>query len=134
ALQDAHARSAEAVEALAHGPGIAPALGGVHEGEGGDARAHAHSRVALVAGGGERQEARAPELHRPPAPAGQVRRRAAPARIAARARAHPELPAGTDPGGDVRALGVLSYAWRSRLSRISAPMSSTMLTSSITSR
>ena len=43
-LHDAHPRSAEAVEAQPDGYGIAAALGGLHQGQGGDARAHAHSR------------------------------------------------------------------------------------------
>ena len=49
------------------GPGVAPALGGVHEGQGSDAPAHAHSRGALVARERRGQEEGAAELH--PAPA-----------------------------------------------------------------
>ena len=39
------------------------ALGGLHQGQGGDAGAHAHPRGALVGRAGGRQEARAAELH-----------------------------------------------------------------------
>ena len=66
---DAHPRSAEAVEALADGPRIAPALGGLHQGEGGDAAPDAHPRGALVGGRGRQQEGRAPQLYPPPAAA-----------------------------------------------------------------
>ena len=52
-FHDAHARPAEAVEAQPDGSGVAPALGGIHQGQGGDADAHSHRRGALV--GGRRQ-------------------------------------------------------------------------------
>ena len=58
AFPDAHPRSAEAVEALAHGPRIAAPLGGIHQGQGGDAGAHPHPGSALV-GRRRRQQASA---------------------------------------------------------------------------
>ena len=48
ALPGAHPRSAEAMEIEPHGPGVAPPLGGLHLGEGGDAGTHPHPGVALV--------------------------------------------------------------------------------------
>jgi hypothetical protein len=59
----------EAMEAQPDGSGIAPPVGGLHQGQGSHARAHAHSRGALVGGAGRRQEAGATELHRSPAEA-----------------------------------------------------------------
>ena len=56
-------RSAQAMETLAHGCRIAPALGGLHQGQGGDARAHEYSRSAVVDRRGGRQEAGAAQLH-----------------------------------------------------------------------
>ena len=41
-LPDAHPRTHEAVEAEPDGPAVPRALGGLHQGEGGDARAHQH--------------------------------------------------------------------------------------------
>ena len=64
ALPRPHPRSAQAVEAEPDGPGVAPPLGGVHQGQGNDAGAHPHSRGAVVGGGGRRQEEGAAELHR----------------------------------------------------------------------
>ena len=76
---DAHPRSVEAVEAEPDGPRVASPLGGVHQGQGGDAGAHAHPRGALVGRRGRRQEARAAQLHPPPArrrfPTGRAARR-----------------------------------------------------------
>ena len=51
------ARSAQAVEAQPDGPGIAAALGAVHQGQGDHAGAHAHSRGAVVDRRGRGQEA-----------------------------------------------------------------------------
>ena len=67
AVPDAHPRPAEAVEALPDGPAVPGALGAVHQGQGGDVRPHQHPRGALVHRRGQRQEAGAAELHRPPA-------------------------------------------------------------------
>ena len=44
-----------------------PPLGGIHQGQGNHARAHAHPRGALVGGAGRRQEEGAAELHQPSA-------------------------------------------------------------------
>ena len=74
AIPRPHPRSAQAMEALAHGPGVAPPLGGLHQGQGNHAGAQPHSRGALVGGAGRGQEARAPQLHRSPAQAVSVRR------------------------------------------------------------
>ena len=74
ALPDARPRSAEAVEAQPHGPAVAAALGGIHQGQGGDAGAHPHSRGALVGGRRQQQASRAAELHPSPAAAGAVPR------------------------------------------------------------
>ncbi len=63
ALPGPHPRPAQAVEAEPDGPGIAPPLGGLHQGQGNHARAHAHRRGAVVGGAGGRQEEGAPELH-----------------------------------------------------------------------
>ena len=60
---------------VAHGPGITPALGGLHQGQGDHARAQPHSRGALVGGAGRGQETRAAQLHRSPAQAVSVHRR-----------------------------------------------------------
>ena len=61
-------RSDEAVEAVADGPSVTGAVGAVHQGQGGrDVRADEYSRGAMVHRRGQRQEARAAELHRPPA-------------------------------------------------------------------
>ena len=62
------------------GPRVAPPLGAIHQGQGGDARADPHPRGAMVGRRGGRQEARAPQLHHPPAradplPGGPARRR-----------------------------------------------------------
>ena len=62
-----HPRSAEAMEAEPNGPRVAAPLGGVHQGQGNHAGAHAYPRGALVGGAGRRQETRAPELHPSPA-------------------------------------------------------------------
>ena len=51
------------------GPGVAPALGGIHQGQGNHARTHPHRRGALVGGAGGGQEEGAPQLHPPPAAA-----------------------------------------------------------------
>ena len=48
----------EAVEAEPDGPAVAGALGGLHQGQGGDARAHQHPGGAVVGRRGQRQEAR----------------------------------------------------------------------------
>ncbi len=56
----------EAMEALADGPRVAAALGTLHQGKGDDAGAHPYPRGAVVGGRGGRQEARPPQLHRPP--------------------------------------------------------------------
>ena len=45
AIPRPHPRSAEAVEAQPDGPGVAPALGGLHPREGSHAGAHAHSQA-----------------------------------------------------------------------------------------
>ena len=74
-LPDAHPRPDEAVEAEPDGPAVAGPLGGLHQGQGGDVRAHQHPRGALVDRRGQRQEAGAAELHRPPAAAGPLRAR-----------------------------------------------------------
>ena len=63
AISRPHSRSAQAVEAEPDGPRVAPALGGLHQGQGDDARAHAHSRGAVVGRAGGRQEAGAAQLH-----------------------------------------------------------------------
>jgi polyphosphate kinase 2 len=42
------------------------ALGGLHQGQGGDVRPHLHPRGALAHRGGQRQEAGPAQLHRPP--------------------------------------------------------------------
>ncbi len=90
------------------GPRVAPALGAVHEGQGGDARAHPHPRGAVVDRRGRGQEAGAAQLHPPPARPGPLPARRAPAGGgAARARTQPELPPRADPAGNVRARGLL---------------------------
>src|SRR5215469_7255647 len=66
-------RSIEAVEVESDGSRIAPSLGGLHQSQGGHAAALAHSRSTMVGGAGSRQEARATQLHRPPAQAVSVR-------------------------------------------------------------
>ena len=53
---------------------VAPPLGGIHQGQGSDARAHAHSRSAVVGGRGGRQEEGAAELHRASARTNSLRR------------------------------------------------------------
>ena len=52
---------------VADGPAEPGALGGLHQGQGGDVRPHQHPRGALVHRRGQRQEAGAAQLHRPPA-------------------------------------------------------------------
>ena len=59
--------------------GVAPPLGGVHQGQGSDAGAHPHPRGAVVGRAGRRQEEGAPELHPPPAAPVPVHRDRAPA-------------------------------------------------------
>src|SRR5262249_37431212 len=49
----------------ADGPRVTPALGALYQGQGDNARAHPYPRSALVGGGSGRQEACAPQLHRP---------------------------------------------------------------------
>ena len=65
-------RSAQAVEAVADGRRIAQALGAVHQGQGRDAGEDAHQVRAVVDRRCGRQEARAAELHQPPADADSV--------------------------------------------------------------
>ena len=89
----AHPRSAEAVEAVADGPRVAPPLGGLHQGQGGHARAHPHPGGAVVGRRGGRQEARAPQLHRAPADADPLRGGAA--REAGRCRSASTTPTTT---------------------------------------
>ena len=64
ALHHADPRSAQAVEAQPDGRGSAQPLGAIHQGQGSDAGAYAHSRSALACGRGRRQEEGAAELHR----------------------------------------------------------------------
>ena len=108
----------EAVEAEPDGPGIAAPLGGVHQGQGGDAGAHPHPRGALVDRAGGRQEEGAAQLHPPPAEPGPLRGNQAAADGAAAAHAQPRLPPQSHPRGDVRAGGVLGHQpkdWRTVL-------------------
>ena len=75
----------------------------LHQGQGDDARAHPHSRGALVGGRGGRQEARPAQLHRPSPDTGALRGGAARKAGPARARAQSRVPSHADPAGDHRA-------------------------------
>ena len=66
-LSCAHRRPHEALEALADGPRIAHALGGVFQGQGRDVRPHRHQAGPLVRRGRGFQAPRAAQLHQPPA-------------------------------------------------------------------
>ena len=57
-----HQRPAQAMEAQPDGPRVAQALGTLHQGQGSDARAHAHPRGAVVGGAGRGQETRPARL------------------------------------------------------------------------
>jgi polyphosphate kinase 2 len=81
-----------------HGPGITAALGGIHQGQGGDAGAHPYPGGPLVGDRGQQQAAGPAQLH-PPSPAagalpgGDTRRyRVAAARAQARLSAHAGRP------------------------------------------
>ncbi len=82
---------------------VAPALGAVHQGQGDDVREDPHPRGALACRRGHRQEARAPQLHRPSPHADSLPGSPAREPRAARARARPALPPRDDPEGNVRA-------------------------------
>nr|GEU28569.1 hypothetical protein [Tanacetum cinerariifolium] len=97
-----HPRSAQTVEAQPDGPGIAPALGRIHEGQGNHARTHAHCRSAVVGGARRGQEKGAPQLHPPPAVANAVRGGAARGHRAARARVPRRLRAPAGAAGNHR--------------------------------
>ena len=72
---------------------FAAALGGLHQGQGGDAGTHGHPGSALVDCRGRRQEAGAAQLHPAPALLDPLPGGAARSRRAARARAQPGLSA-----------------------------------------
>src|SRR5271169_1651084 len=100
-------RPAEAVETEPDGPGIAPALGSLHEGKGSDAGAFTHSGGAMVGRAGRRQEARAAQLHRSSVEAVPLRRDAESAHCIAAARASRALLSTSRSRGDAGAGGVL---------------------------
>ncbi len=78
-------------------------LGDLHQGQGDHVRAHAHPRGAMVGDRGGRQEARAPQLHRPSLDPAALPRRAAREADPAAAGAQSRLPPQPRPQGHVRA-------------------------------
>ncbi len=96
ALPHADPRSHQAMEAVTDGPSVARSLGALHAGEGGDVRADQHPGSPLEHRRRQRQEARAPELHRAPAVEDSLRRGAARSDHAAGARVQPRLRAPRD--------------------------------------
>ena len=88
---------------------VAAALGGLHQGQGGDAGAHPHPRGALVGGRRQRQEARAAQLHPSPAAAGAVPRGRRIRRSCCRSASDkPDYARQPVPRRDVRAGGLLA--------------------------
>ncbi len=85
------------------GPRVAATLGSLHQGQGDDARAHPHSRSALVGGRGGRQEARPTQLHRPSPDPDPLRGSGAREAGPAAARPQSRLSPRADPHGHVRA-------------------------------
>ena len=75
------------------GPAVAGALGGLHQGQGGDVRAHQHPRGALVDRRGQRQEVRPAQLHPSPARAGPLRRTSRTSRSSCRTEFTPRIRA-----------------------------------------
>ena len=86
---------------------FAAPLGGIHQGQGGDAGAHAYSGGALVDRRGHQQEEGPPQLHSPPAAANPLRGRRARADRTARARAQAGLRTLADPARTLCAVHLL---------------------------
>ena len=92
----------------------------LHQGQGDDARAHPHPRGAVVGGGSGRQEARPPQLHRPPPDPHPLRGSAARETSPAGAGAQPRVPPQPRPPRDVRAGSLCDASWPKRRSSQSA--------------
>src|SRR5262249_51574915 len=107
-LPDAYPRSAQTVEAQPDGCRVAAPLGAVHQGQGGDARSHAHPRGALVDRRRRRQEEGEAELHRPSAQPNPLSGNPPRASGLTGSRAQSGLPSRPDPEGDVRPSGLLT--------------------------
>src|SRR4030095_10608829 len=108
ALPDAHPRPYQAVEAEPNGPRVKTSLGGIHEGEGSDARADPHSRSALVGRGGRRQEEGPVELHPPSAGPDPLWRGRSRADCAAPPHSSRRLHSRPGTAGDVRSSRLLN--------------------------